>query len=251
MMKKGKIYGVGVGPGDPELITIKGLRAIEGADIIAFHQAMGKKSNALTIAECWIKESQTLLPLTYPITTQAPPLNTSYDDILSKFYGDITTELESHLNQGKIITVLAEGDPLFYSSFMYIHDRLADKFETIIIPGITSISGASAALATPICYRNETFTVLSAVLDEEKLEEKLKEKSAFAIMKLGRNIDKIIKILKQLNLFDKALYIERATMKDQKIRPLTEVNSNCSPYFSLILIPGEAYSTTQYKGKNL
>lgn len=250
-MKKGKIYGVGVGPGDPELITIKGLKAIESADIIAFHQAANKKSNALTIAECWIKDSQSLLPLIYPITTQTPPDKLSYDDILSKFYDDITLELASHLEQGKTITVLAEGDPLFYSSFMYIHDRLADRFHTTIIPGVTSISGASAALATPLCYRNETFTVLSAVLDEATLKQKLAEKSAFAIMKLGRNIDKIINILKELQLFDKALYIERASMKDEKICSLSEVDSSCTPYFSLILIPGKAYAFTQSKGINL
>lgn len=247
-MTKGKIYGVGVGPGDPELITIKGLKAIESADIIAFHQAKGKKSNALTIAERWISQEQHLLPLIYPITTGTPPENSSYDNILAKFYHDITAELAQYLEQGKTITILAEGDPLFYSSFMYIHDRLAHRFETKIIPGITSISGASSALATPLCYRNETFTVLSAVLDEDALQQRLRQSGAFAIMKLGRNIDKVIKILKDLQLFDKALYIERATMIDEKIRPLTELTNHCTPYFSLILIPGEAYESTQYKG---
>lgn len=244
-MQKGKIYGVGVGPGDPELITIKGLKAIEEADIIAFHQARDKKSNAFKIAECWIKQHQILLPLIYPITTEILPKYLNYDDILSQFYQDIIKKLETHLIQGKTIAVLAEGDPLFYSSFMYIHDRLAAKFKTIIIPGITSISGASAALAAPLCYRNETFSVLSAVLSENELQEKLSQKGAFAIMKLGRNIDKVIKVLKQTQLFDKALYIERATMADEKIISLSQVDSKNSPYFSLILIPGQAHAPTQ------
>lgn len=247
MAKLGKLYGVGVGPGDPELITLKGLKAIKAADIIVYHQAAGKKSNALSIAECWLEDRQIHLPLIYPVTTETLADGEDYETLLGHFYNEITANIAQHLDSGKTITVLAEGDPLFYSSFMYIYDRLADIYETQIIPGITSISGAASALGVPLCYRNQSFSVLSGVLSKEALKARLSSGDAFAIMKLGRNLDKVRDALDETGLHSHALYIERATMATERTMPLSEVSSEHSPYFSLILVPGEAPVSQEIK----
>lgn len=242
MHNRGKLYGIGVGPGDPELITVKALKALEGADIIAFHQAKGKKSNALTIAECWLKDHQQRLPLIYPVTTEILQPDEDYECILADFYKKITQELRQYLDAGKTVAVLAEGDPFFYSSFMYIYDRMSNHYDTEVIPGITSISGAAAALGAPLCYRNQTFTVLSGVLDQAALEKRLAMGEAFAIMKLGRNLDKVRAAIRRAGLLDRALYIERATMARQHIMPLYEATAESSPYFSLVVIPGPSWN---------
>jgi len=243
MSAKGKLIGIGVGPGDPELITLKGLKALQSADVIAFHQAKGKKSNALTIAECWLKTHQQRLPLVYPVTTEILPSGQDYEAILAGFYDHLVQQLRHLLDHGKVIAVLAEGDPLFYSSFMYIHDRLSRIYETEIIPGITSVAGGAAALGAPLCYRNQTFTVLSGVLEQAELEKRLTMGDAFAILKVGRNLDKIRLALRNTGLINRALYIERATMRQETIIPLEDACAADCPYFSLILVPGVKWNS--------
>lgn len=244
MMKPtGKLFGIGVGPGDPELITLKGLKMLEAADVIAFHQAKGKKSNALVIAECWLNASQQLLPMIYPVTTETLPPSEDYELLLAGFYEKTEQMLRQHLDAGRTVAVLAEGDPLFYSSFMYIYNRLADSYETTVIPGVTSVSAAAAVLGVPLCYRNQIFTVLSGTLDKKTLESSLRTGQAFAILKVGRNLDKIYEAIRAAGLLERALYIERATMADQQIKPLCEAKAANSPYFSLILIPGTLWNS--------
>jgi len=240
---RGKLFGIGVGPGDPDLITVKGLKILEKADIVVFHQAKGKKSNALTIAQCWLKDHQQRLPLIYPVTTERLLPDQNYEFILAGFYRKTEQELRRYLDKGKTIAVLAEGDPLFYSSFMYIYDRLGREYDTEIIPGVTSISGAAAALGMSLCYRNQTFTVLSGVLEQENLEKCLSMGEAFAIIKVGRNLDKIRAAIRNAGLLERALYIERATMAGECIKPLYKVTAGNTPYFSLILIPGTPWNT--------
>lgn len=240
MKKKAKLYGVGVGPGDPELITLKGLNAIKNADVIAFHQTKTKTSNALKIVKNWLNDKQILAPLTYPVTTEKSSFSDCYEKELNLFYMEATQFIENYLQQGLTVCVIAEGDPLFYSSFMYIYDRLGKRFETEIIPGISSVFAAAAAFQTPICYRNQSFTVLSGVLDKETLIEKLKQTDSCAIMKLGRNFEKVKQALYETHLQSRALYVERVTMNEQRIIPLDEVKGDQSPYFSLILVPGQS-----------
>lgn len=234
-----KLIGVGVGPGDPELITVKGMKAIQSADVVVYHETEKHNSNALNIARCFINKNAVLQPLTYPVTTETNSRSDGYKEALNRFYNNAQQLIESFLKNGNTVVVLAEGDPLFYSSFMYIYDRLGKNYPTEIIPGISSIFGAAAVLQTPLCYRNQSFTVLSGVLDKQLLIEKLKNGDAFAILKVGRNLDKIRDALEVCGLSERALYIERATMEEQKIIPLKNVDGQQSPYFSLILIPGK------------
>lgn len=238
---QGKIFGVGVGPGDPDLITVKGCNAIQSSHVIAYHQTSKQSSNAFRIAGKWIRDDQMLLPLTYPVTTELSSYSQTYANLIQEFYEQTAQRLKQYLDTGKTICVLAEGDPLFYSSFMYIFDRLKGDYEIEIIPGVSSIFAAAAALKVPLCYRNQKFIVLSAVLSEQELEESLNATDAFAIIKLGRNIAKVKRILAKLTLHSHARYIERASMPNEKIIPLENVNEHCSPYFSMILIPGKSW----------
>jgi precorrin-2/cobalt-factor-2 C20-methyltransferase len=242
MALKGKLYGLGVGPGDPELITLKALRLLKSAPVVAYHAARGKKGNALTIVETYLSSEQTLVPLIYPVTTEKLPDHMDYEQIVSDFYAEITTTIASYLDAGRDVAVIAEGDPFFYGSSMYIHDRLAEKYETEVVPGVCSVLGAAAVLGAPLVYRNQTLSILSGVMSAEELKARLVDTEAAAIMKLGKNLDKVRDVLNELGLMDRALYIERATMQNQRIAPLIEVSGSDCPYFSIILVPGRKWN---------
>ena len=242
MTQKGKLYGLGVGPGDPELITLKALRLLKSVPVVAYHAAKGKKGNALTIVESYLSAEQTLVPLIYPVTTEKLPAHMDYEQIVSDFYSEITATIADHLEAGRNVAVIAEGDPFFYGSFMYIHDRLAEKYETEVVPGVCSVLGAAAVLGAPLVYRNQTLSILSGVMSAEELKHRLAGTEAAAIMKLGKNLDKVRDVLSELGLMDRALYIERATMQNQRIAPLAEVSGSDCPYFSIILVPGKKWN---------
>ncbi len=242
MAAKGRLFGLGVGPGDPELITLKALRLLKSAPVVAYHAAKGKKGNALAIVEEYLSPEQVLVPLIYPVTTEKLPAHMDYEQIVSDFYGEITGTIASHLDSGQDVAVIAEGDPFFYGSFMYIHDRLAERYETQVVPGVCSVLGASAVLGAPLVYRNQTLSVLSGVMSAEELKQRLADTGAAAIMKLGKNLDKVRAVLVDLGLMDRALYVERATMSNQRIVPLAEVDSSDCPYFSIILVPGQKWN---------
>ena len=242
MAAKGRLFGLGVGPGDPELITLKALRLLKSAPVVAYHAAKGKRGNALTIVEEYLSAEQVLVPLIYPVTTEKLPAHMDYEQIVSDFYGGITDTIASHLDRGQDVAVIAEGDPFFYGSFMYIHDRLAGRYETQVVPGVCSVLGASAVLGAPLVYRNQTLSVLSGVMDAEELKHRLADTGAAAIMKLGKNLDKVRAVLDDLGLMGRALYVERATMSNQRIVPLAEVDGDDCPYFSIILVPGQKWN---------
>ena len=242
MTVKGRLFGLGVGPGDPELITLKALRLLKSAPVVAYHAAKGKKGNALTIVEEYLSPEQVLVPLIYPVTTEKLPAHMDYEQIVSDFYSEIASTIASHLDRGQDVAVIAEGDPFFYGSFMYIHDRLADQYETEVVPGVCSVLGDSAVLGAPLVYRNQTLSVLSGVMSAEELTRRLADTGAAAIMKLGKNLDKVRVVLGELGLMDRALYVERATMANQRIVPLAEVNGSDCPYFSIILVPGQKWN---------
>ncbi|YBV98401.1 precorrin-2 C(20)-methyltransferase [Phyllobacteriaceae bacterium JZ32] len=242
MVKPGRLFGLGVGPGDPELITLKALKRLKAAPVVAYHAAKGKKGNALSIVEEYLSAEQTLLPLIYPVTTEKLPTGMDYEKIISDFYAEIAAALAEHLDAGRDVAVIAEGDPLFYGSFMYIHDRLAHLYETEVVPGVCSFLGAAAVLGAPVAYRNQTLTILSGVLEAQELKRRLADTEAAVIMKLGQNLAKVRGVLEELGLMDRALYVERATMAAQRILPLNEVEPEKSPYFSLILVPGQKWN---------
>src|SRR5476651_366662 len=237
----GRLYGLGVGPGDPELITLKALRLLTSAQVVAYFVAKGKKGNAFGIIEGHLKETQTRLPLVYPVTTEAlePPL--CYETIIGEFYDESAIRIADHLEAGRDVAVICEGDPFFYGSYMYLHDRLAERFEAEVIPGVCSMLGGASVLGAPLVYRNQSLSVLSGVLPHDELKRRLADADAAVIMKLGRNFTKVRQVLEELGLASRALYVERATMANQKIVALSDVDPTSSPYFSLIIVPGERW----------
>ncbi|MDR5818082.1 MULTISPECIES: precorrin-2 C(20)-methyltransferase [unclassified Caballeronia] len=240
-MMSGRLYGLGVGPGDPELLTLKALRLLKAAPVVAYFVAKGKKGNAFGIIEAHLDDAQTRLPLVYPVTTEAlePPL--CYETIISAFYDDAALEISGHLESGHDVAVICEGDPFFYGSYMYLHDRLATRFDAEVVPGVCSMLGGVAVLGVPLVYRNQSLSVLSGVLPEADLKRRLEAADAAVIMKLGRNFEKVRRVLAELGLDDRALYVERATMANQRIVALDEVDPMASPYFSLLVVPGKKW----------
>lgn len=241
MNPRGRLLGLGVGPGDPELITVKALRLLREAPVVAYFVAKGKRGNAFGIIEAHLQAQQTLLPLVYPVTTEALPAPLSYEQVISDFYDEAAKQVAAHLDAGRDVAVICEGDPFFYGSYMYLHDRLAQRFEAEVIPGVCSMLGGASVLGAPLVYRNQTLTVLSGVLPSEELKRRLADADAAVIMKLGRNFPKVRQVLAELGLDQRALYVERATMANQKIVALDAVDPSSSPYFSLIIVPGEKW----------
>ncbi|MHC5349228.1 precorrin-2 C(20)-methyltransferase [Metapseudomonas furukawaii] len=246
MSGKGRLIGLGVGPGDPELITVKALRLLQSAQVVGYFVAKAKANrgeggNAFGIIEQHLGEAQQRMPLVYPVTTEKlePPL--SYETVISDFYDTAAQQVAQHLDAGRDVAVICEGDPFFYGSYMYLHDRLADRYEVEVVPGVCSMLGSAAVLGLPLVYRNQSLSVLSGVLPEDELKTRLATAEAAVVMKLGRNFDKVRRVLVELGLADRAHYVERATMANQRIVALDEVDPMASPYFSMILVPGQKW----------
>ena len=241
MHARGRLLGLGVGPGDPELITVKALRLLREAPVVAYFVAKGKRGNAFGIIEAHLQAEQILLPLVYPVTTEALPAPLSYEQVIRDFYDEASLQVAAHLDAGRDVAVICEGDPFFYGSYMYLHDRLAERYPAEVVPGVCSMLGSAAVLGVPLVYRNQSLSVLSGVLPEDELKQRLAAADAAVVMKLGRNFDKVRRVLRELGRDGGAHYVERATMREQRIVPLDEVDPMASPYFSMVVIPGQRW----------
>jgi precorrin-2/cobalt-factor-2 C20-methyltransferase len=231
-----------VGPGDPELITVKALRRLREAPVVAYPAAKGRKGNALTIVEDYLTHDQIRLPLIFPVTTEKMPPPFEYEAVLRDFYDESAEAVAAHLDAGRDVAAICEGDPFFFGSFMYLHDRLAHRFRTEVVPGVCSVLACASVLGTPLVYRDQMLTVLSGVLPEEELSRRLAETEAAAIMKLGTNFAKVRRVVSDLGLLERALYVERATMAQERILPLAEVEPEKAPYFAMVLLPGSRWN---------
>ena len=188
----GRLYGVGLGPGDPELITRKAARLIEEADVIAFHAGVGKQSNARTIAADLIPAGVIEEELRYPVTTGMTAHPGGYAGAMAEFYEECASRLAAHLEAGRTVVVLAEGDPLFYGSFMYLHDRLSPRFPTEVVPGVPAFAAATAVLASPLVRQTDVLTVLPGTLPVPELARRLADTDGAIIMKLGRTFPGVV-----------------------------------------------------------
>ncbi|WP_019631918.1 precorrin-2 C(20)-methyltransferase [Actinomadura atramentaria] len=238
----GRLHGVGLGPGDPELITLKAARLIESADVVVFHAARHGRSHARAIAAAHLRDGQIEEPLIYPVTTEE---SADYRGELEAFYDDCARRLAAHLDAGRDVVVLAEGDPFFYGSYMHLHKRLADRYPTTVVPGVTSIAGASAELGRPLVERDETLTVLPGTLDAAALADRLAGADSAAVMKLGRTFPAVRTALENAGRLGDAWYVERATTGDQRIAPLADVDPATVPYFSVALLPSRVHEETR------
>jgi precorrin-2 C20-methyltransferase / precorrin-3B C17-methyltransferase len=234
----GHLYGVGVGPGDPELITLKAAQLIRNADVVAYHSGTAGRSIARTIADSLINENVIEELLIYPITTGPTNHPLGYYGAVDDFYDESAERLSKHLDVGRSVVVLAEGDPLFYSSYMYLHDRLSSRFPSDIVPGVTSLTAAATALRMPLARHEDILTVLPGTLPVSELARRLADTDAAAIMKLGRTFAGVREALRQAGRLADALYVERATTGEQRVIPVSEVDPGTVPYFSMIIVPG-------------
>ncbi|BBH64011.1 precorrin-3B C(17)-methyltransferase [Actinoplanes sp. OR16] len=239
-IQPGRLYGVGLGPGDPELVTVKAARLIAAADVIAYHAARHGRSNARAIAAGYLREGQIEEALIYPVTTETTDHPGGYQGAIDEFYAEAAARLAEHLDAGRDVVVLAEGDPFFYGSYMHMHKRLAGRYEATVVPGVTSVSAASAVLGRPLMERDEILTVLPGTLPPAELAARLSTTDSAAVMKLGRTFPGVREALEQAGRLGDAWYVERATTDRERSVPLSEVDPDSVPYFSLALLPSPA-----------
>ena len=235
----GVLYGVGLGPGDPELVTLKAARLISSADVIAYHSARHGRSIARSIAAPYLRGDQIEEQLVYPVTTEPAQHPDGYEAAIEEFYEQAAARLMAHLAAGRDVVLLAEGDPLFYSSYMHMHKRISGRFRTEIVPGITSVSAASAALAMPLVEGDDVLTVLPGTLGREELTRRLSSTGAAAIMKISRSYAEVREALKESGRLPQAYYVERASGGSaQLIEPALDVDPAAVPYMSIVIVPG-------------
>ena len=235
----GTFHGVGLGPGDPDLLTVKAVKLIERAPVIAYFAKAGRRGNARAIVDRWVASGTEELPLYYPVTTEIPFADQAYVDALAGFYEEAAAAIAARLDRGEDVVLVCEGDPLFYGSFMHLYVRLKPRYPTAICPGVTGMSGCWTAAGQPITWGDDVLTVLPGTLPEADLADRLGRTDAAVIMKLGTNFPKVRRALARAGLLDRAVYVERGTMADQKVVRLADKADDDAPYFSLILVPGE------------
>ncbi|NET27833.1 precorrin-2 C(20)-methyltransferase [Okeania sp. SIO1I7] len=230
MTKLGRLYGLGIGPGDPELLTLKAHRILTTVPVIAYPISENGKALARAIVSDFIRPDQIEISMSLPFDVKRS----------SQPYYDIAAEkIAEHLKVGTDVAVLCEGEPMLYGSFMYLFQRLYRQFPTEIVPGISSTMASAAMLGVPITYGNDVLSIIPATLDEITLSDRLAVVDAAVIIKLGRHFTKVRRVIDRLELLHRALYIERATQSNQRIVDITEVEQGDVPYWSLILIPSQ------------
>jgi precorrin-2/cobalt-factor-2 C20-methyltransferase len=221
----GRLYGIGVGPGDPELLTLKGLRLLRAAAVVAYPAPEQGESFARAIVARWLDRGQREIAIRFPMRPGAPP---------EHIYDDAARSIAAELETGNCVALLCQGDPLFYGSFVGILMRLAGRFAIEIVPGVSSLMACPAAAAMPLVTRNEVLSVIPATLAEPDLAARLATAEAAAIVKLGRHAAKVKRVLAELGRLSGAVCVEHASLPNQRVRPLAEIDD--APYFSLVLV---------------
>jgi precorrin-2 C20-methyltransferase/precorrin-3B C17-methyltransferase len=240
----GRLFGVGLGTGDPRLLTLRAVEVIESADVIAYHSAKHGRSNARRIAAAHIRPDHVEEHLVYPLTTETTNHPGGYRGAMDEFYEEAAARLAVHLDAGRDVAVLSEGDPLIYSSYQHMHKRLAHLYPTETVPGVSSISASVAALGRPLTEADEVLTVLPGTLPTEELAARLASTDSAVILKLGRTFPSVREALRIAGRLDDAWYVERATMPEQRVAPLADVDPESVPYFSMAVLPSKIGAPT-------
>src|SRR5262249_22914249 len=238
MSQAGRLIGVGVGPGDPELMTLKAVPVLGQADVVVHFAKTGNRGNGRTIAASHLKPGVEELPLIYPVTTEIPKCQLAYRDWIRDFFDAAAAAIAARLDAGLVVAVICEGDPLFYGSFMHLHGRLARRYATEVVAGVGGMAGCLSAAGLPIAQGDDVFTVLPGTLPEPELVRRLSEADAIVIMKLGRNLPKVRRALGLTKRLDEAIYVERGTMANAVVMPLVDKADDVAPYFAIVLVPG-------------
>ncbi|MBX7145931.1 MAG: precorrin-2 C(20)-methyltransferase [Alphaproteobacteria bacterium] len=224
-----QVWGIGVGPGDPELLTIKALKIIQKVDILIFPQTNSNQTMAYNIVQSFISDKQKKIFFDLPLHQQ--------ETERKKIYTDFSAQIVDYINKKHSIAIICEGDPFFYGSFIYLYMILKDYINIEIVPGISSVLSSSSAAKIPMVFGTNSFLVLPAILPDVILREKIKTAESVVFIKIGRHFPKLFNILRDMDLDQKAMYVEYATSPNMSILPLNQVDKENIPYFSLILIP--------------
>jgi precorrin-2/cobalt-factor-2 C20-methyltransferase len=230
MTESGKLYGLGLGPGDPELLTLKAYRILQAVPVVAYPASPDGRCISRSIVAEYLKPEQIEIPMVLPFKLELSS---------QPYYDKMAEDLAEHLSAGRDVAVLCEGDPFFFGTFMYTFNRLSHRFPTEVVPGVSSVMASAGMLGSPLTYRNDVFMAIMGTLPAEVIADRLRGADAAVIMKLGRNFVKVVEVLKEIGLFDRALYIERATTTRQNIVPIQDVDPTQVPYFAMIVIPSQ------------
>ncbi|MCB1388400.1 MAG: precorrin-2 C(20)-methyltransferase [Rhodobacteraceae bacterium] len=236
-MNRGTVHGVGVGPGSPDLMSVRADRLVRGARHVAYFRKAGRAGQARKIVEGMLRADAVEHPMDYPVTTEIPLDDPRYAEVLSGFYEDVAAPLRALAEAGEDVVVLAEGDPFFYGSFMHLYTRLAPHVPVRVVPGITGMSAAWAASGAPITWGDDVLTVAPATLPEDALTARIGGTDALVVMKIGQNLTKLKRAAQAAGRLADAWLVEYAAMAGERITKLAEVET--APYFSIALIHGQ------------
>ena len=225
---KGTLYGLGIGPGDPELITLKALRILDRTSVLAYPAPEDGESLVRSIVADHLDGHHEEICIRMPMVAARFPAQDVYDRA--------AVELGRHLDAGRDVAMLCEGDPFFYGSFMYMFGRMAARHAVEVVPGVSSLMACAATLGAPLAARNDVLTVLPATLSSEVLEQRIRDVDAVAIIKVGRHLKRVRAVIETMGLITHARYVEHATMESEKILPLADVEEGAAPYFSIVLL---------------
>ena len=239
MTKTGTIYGVGLGPGALDLLSVRADRLVRGAKHVAFFRKAGRAGHARKLAAPLLAAGVIEFAMEYPVTTEIPLTDPRYNQILSDFYESCCAHIMALAQAGEDVVVLCEGDPFFYGSFMHIYNRVKQSCAVEVVPAITGMSAAWTATGAPITWGDDILTVLMGTLDLETLQNRLAQTNAAVIMKIGQNLPKVRQALRQAGHYEGAYIVEYAAMANQSVTLLCDYENESAPYFSIIIIHGQ------------
>lgn len=237
-VREGTIHGVGLGPGDPDLMSVRADRLVRAARHVAFFRKAGRLGRARRIVEGMLRDDAVEHPMDYPVTTEIPLTDPRYNALLSAFYAEKTEHLRALARTGDDVVVLCEGDPFFYGSFMHLHARLRDVAKVRVVPAVTGMSAAWTATDMPVTWGDDVLSVVTGTLPEDQLSRALADADAAVVMKIGRNLPKVRAALARAGKADRAWLVELASMDGQRVTPLAEAEGTTVPYFSIVVVHG-------------
>ncbi len=238
-VEPGTVWGVGLGPGDPDLMSVRAARLLGAAKHVAYFRKAGRKGHARSIVEGLLPADAIEFAMEYPVTTEIPVTDPAYNQMLSGFYAGCADHLAGLAAPGEDVVVLCEGDPFFYGSFMHLHARLKDRVPVQVVPAITGMSAAWTATDMPITWGDDVLTVLPATLPEAELARRIAESDAVVVMKIGTNMPKLRAALAQAGRVAETWLVQYASQPGERVMKLTDANEARMPYFTIALIHGQ------------